>query len=223
MPVPRSKYYFQSHATKSDYEKAFRDAKLWSIAHPIDRPSKVARQFDIKVNSFTKALTRVRRIEAKGSLKKELFPGSGGHNKLLTALQEEAIIQYCYDHWEVDMGATHLMVKSAIAHLLAAQHPPKPPPSDTWYYKWLRNHPDLHSIKTKPMEAIRVEPHTEEEVIEWFRALEKELLRLNITQGKRVLNMDESGIRGALPYAESVVVPKSKLYVAMERERFQPL
>ncbi|CZT10225.1 uncharacterized protein RAG0_14759 [Rhynchosporium agropyri] len=179
MAVTRGRYYFQSHATKSEYNKAFRDAKLWCIAHPTESHSKVARQFDIKANSLRKATSR-----------------------------EEAIRQYCYDQWEVDMGATHLMVKSAITHLLAAQTPPKPPPSKTWFRNWLKDHPELHSIKTKPMEAIRSEPHTEEVVIQWFQNLEREMERLQINDGKKVLNMDESGIRGALPYAESVVVPR---------------
>ncbi|CZT47936.1 uncharacterized protein RSE6_08560 [Rhynchosporium secalis] len=52
------------------------------------------------------------------------------------------------------MGAMHLIVKLVITYLLIAQIPLKLPPSNSWFYTWLKDYLELHSIKTKPMEAI---------------------------------------------------------------------
>jgi hypothetical protein len=35
----------------------------------------------------------------------------------LNEAQEEAVRQYCYEQWEIGLGATHRMVFAAIYHL----------------------------------------------------------------------------------------------------------
>ena len=66
-----------------------------------------------------------------------LTPKWGGHNKILSEAQHEALIQYARDQGR-DLGATKNMLFKAVAHLKATETPPAPPPSDRWFQKWLK-------------------------------------------------------------------------------------
>jgi len=57
------------------------------------------------------------------------------------------------------------------------------------------------------METARIESHTEEEVKVWFKALNAEKTKRNIDSGKKMLNMDETGVRVGCPAGEHIVVP----------------
>lgn len=86
----------------------------------------------------------------------------GGHNKILTEAQEEAIFQYCHTQWQMGLGAKKQMVYGAIKNLREKEE--KREPSWVWFANWLKKSTVLHSLKTKPIERARLESHTEEEV-----------------------------------------------------------
>ena len=72
------------------------------------------------------------------------------------------------------------------------------------------------------MKVIRLESHTEGEVKTWFENLGMEMRRLQINSGKKVLNMDESGVRVGCPSAEKVAVPPvtvTELYTPTQGSR----
>lgn len=55
----------------------------------------------------------------------------GGNNKVLTDAQEKAIHQYCYNQWQLGLGATKRMVFEAIKHICRIDQ--KEPPSWRWF------------------------------------------------------------------------------------------
>ena len=98
------------------------------------------------------------------------------------------------------------MIFAAICHLKAAEKPPKPPPSRRWFQLWLKAHPGLHTIKTKPISHERVEIHDEKVVIEWFAKFQATLARRRIRKSRNIHNFDESGVRIGCPRGEMIVV-----------------
>ncbi|KAH6716551.1 hypothetical protein BKA61DRAFT_307394 [Leptodontidium sp. MPI-SDFR-AT-0119] len=153
--------FYRVHATKADYDRAFRNARDWALENPEELPHVAARIYHVKEDSLRQSVHRL-----KNRTRNEVgnFNRHGGNNKILAPAQEEAIRQYCYEQWELGMGATHEMVRAAIGHLRAAQTPPLPPPSKRWFADWLKANKNLHTIKTKPIEHARLESHTEEDV-----------------------------------------------------------
>ncbi len=135
------------------------------------------------------------------------FNTHGGNNKILSASQEDAILSYCYDQWEQGLGATKRMVFQAITFLKNHESPPKDAPSWSWFGRWLKEVPTLHTVHTKPITYERVESHTEKNIEEWFEELREVQAKYGIVKPKRVMNIDESGARIACPRSEEVVVP----------------
>jgi hypothetical protein len=84
----------------------------------------------------------------------------------------------------------------------------KPAPSWKWFQTWLRNTPELHIIKTKPIASHRVDIHTEQTLRIWFEEEYRPALEATgIRHGINVHNMDEKGARVCMPAGEEVVVP----------------
>jgi hypothetical protein len=109
-------YYYYPHKTKSDYDQAFNNARLWALENDEETALTAARLYHVKEQSLHKSVYRskTRRRNNQG-----VYNQHGGNNKILNDTQEEAIRQYCYDQWELGLGATHKMVLSAITHLRA--------------------------------------------------------------------------------------------------------
>ena len=57
-----------------------------------------------------------------------------------------------------------------------------------WFQAWLKTHPKLHTIKTKPIAHARLDTHTEEEVKDWFMRLEFAMAKYKIKQARNLLN-----------------------------------
>jgi hypothetical protein len=71
-----------------------------------------------------------------------------------------------------------------------------------------QKHPELHTIKTKPIASHRVDMHTEQTLREWFKMEYRPALKATgIQHGKYIHNMDEKGARICVPVGEEVVVP----------------
>jgi hypothetical protein len=111
---PNSTCYYAHHATKLDYDQAFDEARQWALKHPAESARTAARIFKVKEEAFRKSMLRLRKKERSSS---GLYNQHGGNNKVLNKAQEEAIRQYCYEQWEMGLGATHSMVQAAIKHL----------------------------------------------------------------------------------------------------------
>ena len=103
------------------YQMRLDEAFNWSLEHPGESFPTSARIHHVSDKTIQSRVLRARRTGPR--------PGSGGHNRVLTAEQAAAIVQYCREATEYAVGATRDMVLAAISHLRAQEHPPKPPPS----------------------------------------------------------------------------------------------
>ena len=91
-----------------------------------------------------------------------------------------------------------------------------------WFQTWLKNTPELHTIKTKPISSHRVDIHTEQDLRDWFEKEYKPVLEFTrVRSGKYIHNMDEKGCRLACPAGEDVVVPVGikEMYVGVPENR----
>jgi len=81
-------------------------------------------------------------------------------------------------------------------------------PTWRWFQLWLKNTPELHTIKTKPITSHQVDIHTEKSLCDWFEKEYRPVLEYTqIQTGKYIHNIDEKGARLACPAGEDVVVP----------------
>ena len=122
MPLPGN--YFGKYVTKLDYDTAFAEARKWTLEHPTESPKTAARIYGVSEPTLRQSIRRAKKKKAQRGIRTADSPGSGGHNKVKSPAQATAIIQYCHEKWELGLGATHAMVKSAIAHLLAVRTSP---------------------------------------------------------------------------------------------------
>ena len=106
--------FYSIHSTKADYKKAFDKAQRWALESEYHRPIDAARIYHVKEESLK---TSVRRIKQRVRNTKGIYNNWGGNNKVLDTAQEEAIQQYCYEQWEIGLGATHEMLRAAITYL----------------------------------------------------------------------------------------------------------
>jgi hypothetical protein len=106
--------YYGPHLTKDDYNCALNNARIWALEHPEETPTTAARIYHVKEDSIRKVVLRSRKKQRNSEGR---YNSHGGNNKILNEAQEEAIRQYCYEQWEMGLGASHAMVFAAICHL----------------------------------------------------------------------------------------------------------
>jgi hypothetical protein len=110
-----SSFYYGPHCTKQDYDCAFNEARLWALGEGSgETHAAAARIYHVKEDALRKSVYRSRRRQRNSD---GLYNQHGGNNKILNEAQEEAVRQYCYEQWEIGLGATHRMVFAAICHL----------------------------------------------------------------------------------------------------------
>jgi hypothetical protein len=109
-----SSYYYFPHITKQEYDRACNDARLWALENPEEQPTAAARIYHVREDSLRKSVLRSRRKQRNSE---GIYNTWGGNNKILNEAQEEAVRQYCYEQWEMGLGASHGMVYAAICHL----------------------------------------------------------------------------------------------------------
>ena len=111
-----SEYYYYPHKTKSDYDQAFKTAREWALETEEESSITAARLYHVREETLRKSVYRSKnkKRNAQGG-----YNTWGGNNKTLTETQEEAIRQYCYEQWELGLGATHQMVFGVIMFLRA--------------------------------------------------------------------------------------------------------
>ena len=99
-------------------------------------PSSAARIWDLREGTVKSRWLRERRrsLAAAAPPAKET---RGGHNRILSEAQHEAVVQYAKDQGR-DLGATKSMIFQAIAYLKATETPPAPPPLEQWFQRWLK-------------------------------------------------------------------------------------
>lgn len=114
-------YWYFPHRTKDQYDSALLAAKEWLLDEGEEGgiaaggfPRTAALIYRVETEALRKSMYRDRKRKRNSS---GIFNSHGGHNRILSATQEVAIEQYCYDTWEAGLGATHNMVFAAIVWL----------------------------------------------------------------------------------------------------------
>jgi hypothetical protein len=112
--------------------------------NPNETPTVAARLFHLKKeDSVRKAWLRAKR---KGPEAKK----KGGQNKILRPDQHQAMIRYAVDQaTNGGKGATKQMMYNCAMWLRVQED--KAVPTWRWFQLWLKNTPELHTIKTKPI------------------------------------------------------------------------
>jgi hypothetical protein len=178
----------------NDAKERLRKAKQFLQDYPDEKTTTAARIYKVNRKTLDNAIHR----QPKYS--------HGGHNKMLSDIQIAALYKYVVDQYKSGFGASKRMTFAAISHLKAAEIPPKPAPSWIWFTKFLKAHPSLHTIKTKPIARIRTTLHDTEEVEKWFHKYRATIQEHNIMP-KDIYNFDETGVRVGCPPGEEIIVP----------------
>jgi hypothetical protein len=126
-----------------------------------------------------------------------------GANRILTPNQEKSLNQFIRSYLDHSLLPTRGVILSAITHLRALEN--KPPPSNTWFWKWWKTRP-LHKIKTKPIVRVRITAQDKVEVQEWFKKHREVIQKYNISR-KDIWNFDETGFRIGCPKGQETYVP----------------
>jgi hypothetical protein len=107
--------YYGPHLTKQDYNCALNNAIIWALENPEEASTVAARIYHVNEDSLRTLVLRSKKKKQRNS--EGVYNRRGGNNKILNEAQEEAIRQYCYEQWEMGLGASHEMVFAAICHL----------------------------------------------------------------------------------------------------------
>ena len=113
-PMDSPSMYYGPHRTKQDYDCASNNARIWALENPEEHPTVAARIYHVREDSIRKSILRSKQKQRNSEGKYNTY---GGNNKILNEAQEEAVRQYCYEPWEMGLGALHAMVFAAICHL----------------------------------------------------------------------------------------------------------
>ena len=194
-------------------------ALQWLRDNPTEKPTTAAcLHFIENKRSVQKAWLRKRKRNTRPDNWKE---GSGGHNRILRPDQHQAMIQYAINQaTNSGKGATKQIIYNCAMYFRYQEK--KPLPTWRWFQIWLKNTPELHTIKTKPISHHRVDIHTEKDLRDWFELEYRPALEYTgIRSGKYIHNMDEKGCRITCPTGEEVVVPIGikEIYVGVPENR----
>jgi hypothetical protein len=99
------------------------------------------------------------------------------------------------------------MVFEAIVELKQAEIPPKPAPSKGWFSRWIKTQASyFHTLKTRPIDRVRVSAHNINEVRSWFQEYKDYCDKIRVKRGD-IYNFDEVGFRVSIALGQEVLVP----------------
>ena len=117
---------------------------------------------------------------------------------ILTSKEENCVIEWVKECAQRGFGKTGDQIREAVKQVLdKAGRRVKTftcnRPGKTWWYGFLRRHPNIHMIKPKQLELSRASACSEEVVVAWFDAFETFLSENSISSADQIYNCDESG------------------------------
>jgi hypothetical protein len=184
-----------------EYTQALANATAFKSENPAEKQVTGARIYDVNVHTVRSRLRREQK-RAGAPLRKR-----GGHNKVLSESQVEAIYKYVEDSYLRGYGATKSMVFAAIGFIKEKEDPPQKAPSWRWFQLFLKAHPELfRTLKTKPIARVRVTASDINEVTAWFQEWMSFCTQHSI-QPENILNFDEAGFRVGVAPGEEIIVP----------------
>ena len=124
---------------------------------------------------------------------------------MLSATQIEALKKWILKQYYLGLGATRIMIYSAVCKLRS----PQPPPSQSWLTKFIQKElQEYHFITTKPIAQQRTKAQDEPTISQWFEEYFEFIVHRGI-QPESIWNMDETSFRIRIPGGERVIVPRT--------------
>ena len=179
----------------------------WLAANPSESASTASKIFKVPRSTIRSRITRA--VPQKQP--------HGGHNKVLSIAQIEALKEWISEQYYLGLGANRHMVYGAICHL----RKPLPGPSESWLSKLIKQElKDFHFITTKPIARQRTQAQEPSIIIEWFEKYMELVLQHDINP-KSIWNIDETGFRIGILGGEKVIVPRAvkQLYTPSPENR----
>jgi hypothetical protein len=136
-------------------------------------------------------------------ISKPTLPTIIGHNRILSTTQETAICQFIRDQLTRGVPANRAMILRAVADL----RPGLPLPSQRWLQRFLKAHPEFHSIRTKSLNTQRKQAQNKENFEAFFQKYSSLLLQHQI-EPRNLWNVDETGYMIGCYKSTEVIVPK---------------
>jgi hypothetical protein len=150
----------------------------------------VAKKFHVHVRTLQKRLSTTARPH-------------GGQNRTLTTSQEQAVCQFIRDQLTRGVPANRAMILRAVADL----RPNQPPPSQRWLQRFLKAHPEFHSIRTKSLNTQRKQAQNRTNLETFFQKYSA-LLDQHKIKPCNLWNVDETGYMIGCYKSTDVIVPK---------------
>eukprot|EP00112_Aurelia_sp_Birch-Aquarium-sp1_P022928 Seg664.1 transcript_id=Seg664.1/GoldUCD/mRNA.D3Y31 product="Jerky protein-like-like" protein_id=Seg664.1/GoldUCD/D3Y31 len=137
-------------------------------------------------------------LRRKLKLKGEPVKFIAGKQSVLTDKEEQLICEWVKENAKRGFGRTPDHVCEAVRHILdrggrKVESFDNNRPGKSWWYGFLRRHPDLHMVKPRPLELARATACSEKIVYGWFDEFEKFLCEHKIDSPDQIYNCDESG------------------------------
>jgi hypothetical protein len=132
-----------------------------------------------------------------------ILPPLGGQNRILSSAQEIAICQFIHDQLARGVPANRAMILRAVADL----RPNQSLPSQRWLQRFLKAHPEFHSIRTKTLNTQRKQAQNKENFEAFFQKYSSLLIQHQI-EPRNLWNVDETGYMIGCYKSTEVIVPK---------------
>jgi hypothetical protein len=178
------------------------NAKHFLKENPTETIACAARIHDLTETTLYSSISREKK--EKDEAEKTSVSRRGGHNKILSQDETDAVHDLIRSLLICDIPPTHNLILRAISFLKRAKE--SGAPSRRWFQKWWKNS-GLHRIKTKPIAVIRYSAAQESDVQRWFVNYRNILQELNILRPRNVWNFDEAGFRVDCMQKGDILVP----------------
>src|SRR5450432_206082 len=140
---------------------------------------------------------------------------TGGHNRVFSKAQSDALIAYITDNAYIGSPCTYSMITDAIGIIKDASLEDRP--SNSFIRKHIKTLP-IKKIKWKPMDYKRRAAQDVEVIIDWFKGFAAIKEEYNI-KPHNIYNFDECGFYIACPSTIDVYVPYEidvvRLYISI--------
>ena len=172
-------------------------AKEFLFNNPSETKACVARIFGLPVTTLKNSIARntPNKIDHRG-----------GQNKILEQHQVEAIHKFIRSLLTHNIPPTKSLLFSSIQHLKRREDANFQGPSKRWFRGWWQAN-KLHTIKTKPLAAIRYSAAQVDDVHRWFDGYRVALRELRIKDKRNIINFDEAGFRVGCMKGQEILVP----------------
>lgn len=118
-----------------------------------------------------------------------------GRPRALTDAEDSALVAYIVELENAGVYASIPMVVAAANELRASRKPPEGPVGKGWYGRWIKDHGELKTSATQPVEASRLGFEAHADIVAgWFERAKQKALGQQVSSSE-VWNADEVGVQ----------------------------